>query len=417
VTRAPHPNLRRLFTLGGTVARAAQRLGDLSPALPRLASTELQPALLGDDAVRALISAPDLAALFAQVLPAESVEPMPRTTAQAEDAASAAGTGADARAGAEAPARRRKRAAGEALAGGIAADKARRGPAQPAAQHPGSADAADSRAARPAVAEVSASQRRRAARAAEGDSDRPRRIGGITSAHDRGATARAQRVIASVADSISAAGAPATHTDESSALIERTMATNTMRRRAARAGAPSGADTPLSARSAPEQVSALLAGVATQQEDERSGARALTPHSLIHGEAKRDVGAPNPLPVLVRLLERIPMDAYAGGRATRAASARSAGDALSPVQQRDAGSEFTGVPSTGNMTGLRRLLALHDVSPQHAPQPAAQRVPNRTPESGVVAARLRDAELAESLDRLLRREARRDGIDVEGLSG
>ena len=72
-----------------------------------------------------------------------------------------------------------------------------------------------------------------------------------------------------------------------------------------------------------------------------------------------------------------------------------------------------GSGSDASGSGLRRLIARAGVTPLTAAHPPQAGVERAEGTMGVVADRMEENALAQRLARLLRREARRDGIDVD----
>jgi hypothetical protein len=227
--------------------------------------------------------------------------------------------------------------------------------------------------------------------------------------------------------------------------VQAPDAVESLRRRALRAGAPGAADSPLVlAPSDPELVARLLsagapgggggsvpaAGAAAPGAPAGEAAPHSPPGASSAGassagaEAAPAAGA---AARLVRVLERLgpgralaagPRAGPAGGggaaRRPRPAAAEGAGARAFAAGRFD---DASAAGETPPASGLRRLLALSgeaELPRDSLRAPAAPENP-RTGLTGVVDTRLRDVELGESLERLLRREARRQGIDLEGL--
>ncbi len=431
--RAPHPDLRRLFALGGVMSRTAERLGGVLPELSQLASAQIESTLVDDDVLQSLARSPGLEALFGETAERAGSEEMQNRAQTRREALQRPASKAESPGrGSVRPPGARARDVTPAMATAVAGELLTARSSRLMNENVVGSSQRMSRDDAGAQASVGHNRSRILERAAQTGTT----AGSMPSAPSPDNAGRARPEIRDAQRAFST-----TRFKQSEPTLTRGVVTRDLRRRAERAGAPAAADTPMLIAPTSTQVAILLAqaadsGHASGREANAGsiaddGSRASTrgpvipvvrvPNIRLGADTTRAADAALSVPVLERVLERIPAQTVNRKRnaeaSPRAASARSvAGLWTNPVVRDRNPSPFADSAPEEPTSGLRRLLARHDSVQHSASSAGLKRELPHTPLSGVVANRLKDAELADALDRLLRREARRQGVDLEGLS-
>ncbi|HEX6748281.1 MAG TPA: hypothetical protein VF092_13375 [Longimicrobium sp.] len=401
MTRAPHPALRRLLAAAAASARAVEALDAPRARLMALQREPGELDALAESALGPLAGGVDLGAVLGRVLE-------PRT---------------DGAAAAIVPARDRR--AARPLVGLGGDDEARRadapsraGDERPAPRRAPISSGGDTegRAARaPSLAHDAEAVERVLAPYLPGETRRST-AGAVPS--DRRAGDRAAPEASPVTAGRAARGIASEASHLPTALPSRAEAAEALRRRG-----PNGAmETPVAAGEPLPRVAALLASAAEDARREASGRASFARSADVAAPPAEDAATPpDPASRLADALQRVsaararshpPVEGRGepggiGGGWPSAASADAPSPPISPIPP---------TPPMPAVGGLRGLVARAEAAGQTLPAPSTPH-PSRTGEApaGVLAARLEEAELAERLDRLLRREALRQGIDLDGV--
>lgn len=411
MSSVPHPALRRLLAAAAAPGRCLESLDAAAPGLAAVARDLEGAALVEDRSLEPLARGIDLAAVLGR-----AAAPRDRAEGRAPSAErERAGSRPEEPLPAEPPRRSRRPLAAEPA-------EARRGPA---VEHDAAAVAAVLSRFAPAAGAGPASRE-----SISGDvagSGPARRTEPVRMSAD--ATARTPRAMSA------GSGAGAAAEAGGRRLPTREEAAAEMRRRTAATEGDGGLDTPVRVDQPSPEVAVLLRDPDTASEGGRT-ASATRPASAaapgepmsearttpLHpaGNAARDDGH------LHEVLERV--RAVAARRTVAAEGIRRVSPAMDPFGGEDgARGNGAGVPASepprapqpaavaaaGGLRGLaqRAEAAGQVLAPRGVTFPSAA----AEPAAGVVAARADEAELAERIDRLLRREARRQGIDLEGV--
>jgi len=431
---APHPALRRLYALGSVPGRFLAALASGQPALDAL-SRELDGLpLLSDAALEAVVRGLDLSpldALLDQALPQQPIQ-----------ADSVVGGGGRTALHPGVPA-----ALGEGRVPGAHRPESALGPTgkveptprpAPPPPRPGQVEALLDRYALRAGGSPSGASPDRPGRIprSDGDRERPRPhrgpgnpargsddvgASGEETAHRQARGGPIQRSGSAAppnggSDHRSRQGGPFRDARQRIQRIDPAAdASGTLLRRAVRAGSPEAATTPVGAIPAPPEIDAVLAGSASEVQSGGipSGGRlaADTTGRVHHQEGPSPSGLSQVAKAITRLERRRPRPARPSPKAQ-----------LSPTDESDPAAQV--VPAAPDWSapvapaaaprGLRGLVQrLTVLDPASAPPGGPMPIPRKgVPD--LLVERMEDAMLADRIAAVLRREAARQGIDLEG---
>ncbi|MET0396003.1 MAG: hypothetical protein ABW277_04195 [Longimicrobiaceae bacterium] len=420
----PHPALRRILAAAAMPGRCLESLDAAAPDLAAVARDLEGAALVVDRSLEPLARGIDLAAVLGRAAP-----PRDRADGRAPGSVTRLGVPRPEEALPPEPPRRSRRVPDSAEPA-----EARRGPAL---EHDAAAVAAVLSRFAPAADAGRASRESFAGDA--GASGPARRTEPARTSAD--VATRMPRAVS--ADTVDGGRADGGGADGGRRFPTREEAAAELRRRTEATAGDAGLDTPVRVGQPAAEVAVLLRDIDAAPEGGRSaaGGRSTADDgraaSAAHPTSAATPGGPTPaIPGdrdaarddghLHEVLERVravaarrtvaaegigrtrpEMDAFGGGDEARGngADAEAADPPRAPKP--------AAVAAAGGLRGLaqRAEAAGQVLAPRGVTFPSAA----GEPAAGVVAARADEAELAERIDRLLRREARRQGIDLEGV--
>lgn len=404
MNRPVHPSLRRLEALGAAPAQAVARLDRARPVLTALSRDLGDVALLSDRAIQGLAKDIDLSALIEQRLGQAAGEAHP----QAEGAGDGRPSSAQ-----RSPAGRPPKPTGQPQEMGRELEKTVTGGTRaPRMAHRAEEVAAVLERYTPAETGAKAKSRTKLRAGAP--------VNGTARAMPQWWGESAAIADAKLAAAIRVSPPGNAHPTPRISRPWPAEAATVLRQRAVRAGSPTAADTPLGEIPASPEVAALLEGMRAQV-TRPGGIVEMTDQTDWDNPSENPTGSVEGMSRLASMLERVGSGrargwiSHASGHAMR----RQAGAASSwraEVHQDPTLAPVPRVPGP-TATGLRGLAARSaDNGRRIGSVQTAPEVEREDRPSVLVVERMREAEFAQRLTQLLRREARRQGIDLEGVT-